>query len=69
MDQARKPLIAADQFITAPISDGAARVIQAFMAKYRDELDAELKPFGLTINEIAVPNYERLVYADEVKPW
>lgn len=69
MDQARKPLIAAGQFITAPISDGAARVIQAFIARHRDEIDADLEPFGLTINDIAVPNYERLVYADEVKSW
>lgn len=63
----RQPLIVNRTFVTVPISDGAARVIQEFIQLHRASLDADLEPFGLTLNEIAVPIYERMVYADEVE--
>lgn len=63
----RQPLIVDSTFVTVPISDGAARVIQEFIRLHRASLDADLERFGLTVSEIAVPTYERIVYADEVK--
>lgn len=60
----RQPLILDSSFVTVPISEGASAAIQNFMRLHAAELNADLEPFGLTIADIAVPTFERLVYAD-----
>lgn len=63
----RRPLIIGDAFVTVPIPDGASRVITGFIRAHTDELNTALAVHDLTLGDIAIPTFYRLVWADEMQ--
>lgn len=52
--------------VTAEIPAAADRAINEVLRAHKDELAAALKPFDLTIADVVLPRWRRIVYEDEI---
>lgn len=59
-------LVDGDELVTRPVDPGVQRAIERATTAAHDALVVELAPFGLTPLDIVVPDYEQVVWADEV---
>lgn len=62
----RKPLIIDQTFITVPVEREVEVQIAEWVAAHLDSLNARLAPHGLEAGDLALPEWHRLVYVDEV---
>lgn len=63
----RKVLVVESQIVTVEVSDAVAEALGQFMGEHAAEIDARLIPLGITLNEIAIPTYERIVWRDQAE--
>lgn len=62
----RVPLIIREEFSTVPVAPPVQRAIERATEAAYDALCCALAPFGLTPLDIAVPQFEQVIYHDEV---
>ena len=62
----RRLLVIDGTFVTVPIPEPAQIAMSEFIAEHLAELDEVLRPYDLIAADIAVPTFERVVYASEV---
>lgn len=58
----RQLVIDGDHVVTEPLCDEADDILDAYFRDHRDELDALLQPFGLTMTDIQKPEFRTFVY-------
>lgn len=61
-----EPLIVAAEFITVSVDSGVERALREWVSANLASLNAALDPFGLQAGDIAMPDWHRLVYLDEI---
>lgn len=64
----RQALFFGDHFITTPVPAGAQLAIERWAREHIDSLAEVLAAHNLTPSDIRVPQYERVVYRDEIDP-
>jgi len=64
----RQPLFIASRPVHVPLEPRAQRALTEWLARHAAELDAVLEPYGLRANDVAVPEFVRLAFVDEVRP-
>ena len=67
MAEQRQPLIIGDSYITVPAGSEVEQVMAEWAAAHLNDLAARLAPTGLTPADLALPEYHRVVYVDEVQ--
>ena len=65
-DPSRKPLIVDHTFITVPVEREVEVAVMEWIAEHLSDLETRLAPLGLIPGDLAVPDWHRLVYEDEV---
>lgn len=63
----RKPLVIDDTFITVPVTPVVATLLSAWVIDNLSDLNARLATHGLTANDLALPEWHRLVYVEDVE--
>lgn len=63
----RKPLIVAQTFITVPVSRAVEVAIFEWIGDHLTDLERRLEPLSLVPEDLALPEWHRLVYADEIE--
>ena len=61
----RKPLIVDQTFITVPVPPAVEVAIMEWFADHLPSLEAKLSPLGIAPEDLALPEWHRLVYQDE----
>lgn len=59
-------LIDGDELVTRPVDQTVQRAIERATEAAHDALVRELAPFGLTPLDIVIPEFEQVIYEDEV---
>ncbi|OJU41793.1 MAG: hypothetical protein BGN97_03550 [Microbacterium sp. 69-10] len=62
----RVHLIDGDELVTRPVDQTVQRAIERATEAAHDALVRELAPFGLTPLDIVIPEFEQVIYEDEV---
>lgn len=66
MTAGRWPLIIEGNYTTVPLTAEVQNVITRWIRENVGTLDEALQPFGLGAADVALPDWHRLVYEDEL---
>lgn len=55
------------EFVQVYAGEAVADVMSAFLARHIEEINADLAPLGVTLQELAQPAWMRAVWADDMR--